>query len=239
LVASGLSLLLAACGASNDEVAAGSGGQGAAGSAGAAGAAGASAGGAGGNTASLSDKAEQYLVGRFDSSQDSLDNPSHFAISLVICRVDAPELGERVLYVEQAKLDQLASPYRQRLYVVEPGMEPNQEVRSRVFELVHAGAFVGLCDQANVEHVAASAADEKAGCVVELTLDAATDTFQGGTQGKGCPSALAGAAYATSEVTLNQKELRSWDRGFDPSDTQVWGATDGPYVFARTSPLSP
>jgi CpeT protein len=158
---------------------------------------------------------------------------------LVICPVAVPELGEHVLYVEQAKLDQLATPYRQRLYVVEPGADPSAQARSRVFELDRPKDFVGLCDDAGGASISIGDVDEKPGCAVELDYDAVSDTFQGGTRGHDCSSALAGASYATSEVTLNALELRSWDRGFDAGDTQVWGATDGPYVFERKTPVGP
>ncbi len=48
-----------------------------------------------------------------------------------------------------------------------------------------------------------------------------------------------GASYATSEVTLDEVALESWDRGYDDTDTQVWGATQGPYVFIRRTALPP
>ena len=33
--------------------------------------------------------------------------------------------------------------------------------------------------------------------------------------------------------------LASWDRGFDEAGVQVWGATEGPYVFDRLSDEAP
>jgi len=57
--------------------------------------------------------------------------------------------------------------------------------------------------------------------------------FEGSTVGEGCGSSLRGAAYATSEVELWPTYLRTWDRGFDARGEQVWGATEGPYVFER------
>ena len=57
--------------------------------------------------------------------------------------------------------------------------------------------------------------------------------FEGGTQGTGCGSTLQGATYATSEVTVQQDLLLSWDRGFNDDDVQVWGATAGAYRFVR------
>lgn len=238
LVGTALGLLLGGCGAAQDGAErAGTGGSAGTTAGGTAGQGGSTASGSGSTGPAVFEKSERYLTGRFDSSLDAQQNPSHFAISLVICPVDVPELGEHVLYVEQAKLDQLNAPYRQRLYVVEPGADPSAQARSRVFELDRPKDFIGLCDDPSATPVSAGDADEKAGCAVTLDYDAASDTFHGGTQGKDCPSALAGASYATSDVTLTATELRSWDRGFDGNDTQVWGAADGPYVFTRKTPL--
>ena len=54
--------------------------------------------------------------------------------------------------------------------------------------------------------------------------------------GKKCPSSLQGATYATSQVDLLDDRMVSWDRGFDDTGKQVWGATKGGYEFIRRSP---
>ena len=48
-----------------------------------------------------------------------------------------------------------------------------------------------------------------------------------------CPSDRKGAAYATSEVTITENELISWDRGYNDKDEQVWGAEKGGYHFLK------
>jgi hypothetical protein len=42
---------------------------------------------------------------------------------------------------------------------------------------------------------------------------------------------------ATSVVVLRANGFSSWDRGFNAVDMQVWGATAGPYLFARRVPI--
>ena len=59
------------------------------------------------------------------------------------------------------------------------------------------------------------------------------NAFVGATDDKACKNAWGKATYATSEVTLTPTEIRSWDRGYDADDVQVWGAVAGPYVFVR------
>lgn len=178
----------------------------------------------------------QYLSGRFDSAEQAANDQRYFSIQLWICPVDAPELGPRVLYVEQARSDSLAQPYRQRLYVIEPLADEHQtRAVSRVFELADPAAAVGLCERPASGVFAASDATEKVGCGVFMTWD--TDHFSGQTHERDCPSSLNGASFASSEVELRSDQMSSWDRGYDADGAQVWGATAGPYRFVRRTPL--
>jgi hypothetical protein len=163
--------------------------------------------------------------------------PSYFAVQLDTCPVDAPELGERVLYVEQAVMDQLDQPYRQRLYVVEPGPDREFQAVSRVFELNEPQAFAGACGEPARRTIGAAEAFERQGCLVALSWEG--DHYGGSTPGTACKSDLNGALYATSEVALFPAAFLSWDRGFNAAGQQVWGATDGAYVFERRTPMPP
>lgn len=211
----------------------GAGGLGGAGGAGGAGAGG--AGGAGGAAPSVADRLFAWLQGSYDSEAQSQESPAYFAVGLQICPVSGPELGPRVLYVEQALLSSPNAPYRQRLYVIEPVEGAVDVGRSRVFELEQPSAYVGLCDDPASTVFAAADATELVGCHVDLAWD--VDHFVGGTDGASCASDFQGASYATSEVTLSAERLESWDRGFDEGGAQVWGATAGPYLFDRKSAL--
>lgn len=176
------------------------------------------------------ERAFAMLTGRFDSSAQAESSAAYFPVQLHTCPVDIPELGQRVLYVEQAMMDSLDAPYRQRLYIVEPG-DAEGEVISTVTELMEPERFVGLCAGADVPRINQYDAIARPGC--EVYLRAEGEGFTGGTEGNGCESTLQGANYATSEVTLTDTMLRSWDRGFDDAGNQRWGATQGPYVFDR------
>lgn len=189
---------------------------------------------------------ERYLAGKFDSKDQSKTDKTYYPIELSICPVDAPELGDRVLYVEQALAG--AKPYRQRLYVVERVSE--SAARSRVFELAKPEAMVGACASGETRTLGARDAEERAGCVVEMhwrgdrfighTPDMRWngDAFEPSTTGERCKSDLQGATYATTEVTLDDRQLVSWDRGWDDTDQQVWGAVKGGYSFVRRSTLA-
>ena len=58
------------------------------------------------------------------------------------------------------------------------------------------------------------------------------------TAAAGDVSFLANASYATSEVVITSTMLKSWDRGFDSADHQVWGASGGPYEFVKNLPAA-
>lgn len=174
------------------------------------------------------------LLGRFDSRDQAMRDARFLAIQLQTCEVPVPELGPRVMYVEQARLDATNAPYRQRLYVIE---REEGGVRSRVFEFHTPATVVGLCADVSRADVRPKDVFEREGCAVHLR--AVDGRFEGGTRGEGCESTLMGARYATSEVVLREDGMDSWDRGFDARMRQVWGATAGAYRFVRRTPLAP
>lgn len=171
----------------------------------------------------------QHLAGRFDSSAQAARDRSYFGVSLRACPFALEELGAHVLYVEQAMVDTLDAPYRQRVYVLSATDE--QGAKSEVHELTDPAKFVGFCDDAGIAAPTANDLILKEGCAVHLREEG--DTFVGGTEGNGCASTRQGATYATSEVTITPVQIRSWDRGYNAEDAQVWGAQAGPYEFDR------
>ncbi|MEO0606335.1 MAG: chromophore lyase CpcT/CpeT, partial [Myxococcota bacterium] len=173
-----------------------------------------------------------YLVGDFDSSTQASRDPEYFDIQLATCDVSAPELGDVVVYVEQAVASTPDEPYRQRLYVLssEPG---STEASTEVYALTDEAAAIGLCGRSQRPSFAMADVTLRTGCGVALVWDAEASTFTGGTQGQRCESSLSGASYATSEVTIREARVDSWDRGYDTSGAQVWGAVSGPYRFRR------
>lgn len=182
------------------------------------------------------------LTGKFDSSAQAARDKSYFDVSLVICPVTS-QLGDRVLYVEQALSTSLTKPYRQRLYVIE--RVGDTAARSRVLELVAPTRAVGACGRPDKPTFAAEDAKELPGCAVDMQW--VSDHFEGrtgdqewsGTEFRpsrtpdACKNDFQGASYATSHVSLFADRLESWDRGYDGAGQQVWGATKGGYVFVR------
>ncbi len=177
---------------------------------------------------------EAALVGTYDSSAQAKEDREFYDILLTMCPVALPELGERVLYVEQALHDTPDEPYRQRFYVIEGGDGANEAV-SRIFEADRSRSLIGTCADPAALDVDADTIGELAGCEVVLTWDG--ETWTGGTIEDRCLSDYQGATYATSEIRLDDDALVSWDRGWTGDGEYVWGATAGGYVFDRKSEL--
>jgi hypothetical protein len=136
------------------------------------------------------------------------------------------------LYVEQAVATSLDRPYRQRVYrlVVHPG----GAIHSVVYKLPddplrYAGAWRDAEPLANLSPKELTVLE---GCDVVLSRRSA-EVFAGGTVAKECANTWRGASYATSEVTVKETEMISWDRGYAPDGQQVWGATGGGYIFKK------
>lgn len=175
-----------------------------------------------------------WLAGEFDSTEQADEDPRYFAISLSACPVTAPSLGGRALYVEQAYMDDLENPYRQRIYTVQAPAEDEATASTTVYALEAPGDFVGACGEGVGPSLDASDVSLRPGCGVVVQWSDAEEAFVGGTEGTDCASSINGASYATSDVRIEADLVSSWDRGFDDEGEQVWGATAGPYVFRRS-----
>jgi CpeT protein len=185
------------------------------------------------------------LVGSYSSLEQSQTDRDFREITLHMATIWADRADGPWIYVEQALASEPLRPYRQRVYQVAISENPDAApgtVESRVFELpgdplALAGAWQ---EPTRFDAITIESLVPRQGCTVYLVPNS-DGSWSGGTDGTGCSSALRGATYATSEVTLTSEELRSWDRGFDKDGKQVWGAEKGPYIFRRlpAAPAAP
>ena len=176
-----------------------------------------------------------WMQGTFTSEEQAKKDPKSFlAIRLVMERIWSDRTDGTWFYVEQASFNNLAKPYRQRVYhVVE---QEDGAFRSEVYTLPgnpldHAGRWT-------IPGVKRGDLKLREGCAIHLRRDK-DGAFRGSTKGKLCSSRLGKAKYATSEVTIIKGLLTSWDRGWDGADKQAWGATKGAYKFVRVSTTHP
>lgn len=173
-----------------------------------------------------------YLSGSFSSAGQAARDPAYYDIDLHMTpmwtwRDDGPWL-----YVEQALAATADRPYRQRVYKLE--RTGDGRFWSRVFEFPEPAAHAGAWQSGSpLSELSPADLEERVGCAVTMAWDGQSRSFTGSTAGTGCPSELNGAAYATSQVVLGSERLLTWDRGYDATGQQVWGATEGGYEFVR------
>lgn len=172
------------------------------------------------------------MTGSFSSQQHSEQDSSFSDVRLEMARV-WPEAAVGIwLYVEQADAAALGAPYRQRVYHLTA--EPEGGFRSTIYALPenplsYAGAWR---DDQPLEGLTPSQLILREGCDVFLRSDSIGRVL-GKTKEGECTSTLNGAAYATTEIRLIDDQLLSLDRGFNEAGEQVWGSTEGAYVFDR------
>lgn len=172
-----------------------------------------------------------YMVGSFDSAGQAATDTNYFDIKLHMVRIWPERTDGHWLYVEQAAAEAQERPYRQRVYQVT--READGHFKSAVFTMPEPLRFAGgWQDAAMLNDLTHEIIEERAGCAVYLSKQP-DGTFSGQTDVKACSSVLRGATYATSSVAVSATEIRSWDQGFNAEDEQVWGATQGPYIFVK------
>lgn len=170
------------------------------------------------------------LEGEYTSAEQAKLDSTYLDISLVMKRIWPERNDGYWLYVEQALSAKKEKPYRQRVYqLVQKG---ENVFISRIFQFNDPLNFVGAHKHDSIlKKLTHQLLTTKDGC--DVIMNKYGSIFEGGTKGKSCPSSLKGATYATSEIVLEESVLKSWDRGFDEGNKQVWGAEKGPYIFKK------
>ena len=173
----------------------------------------------------------QVMMGSYDSEAQSIADTTYFNISLHMYPI-WKESGGYWLYVEQALASTQDRPYRQRVYKIEA--HDQKLMKSAVYTLKDQEHFIGKWNATDFfdQFTSEELLEERIGCEVYLELKEG-GYYEGSTQGKGCVSTIRGAAYATSKVKVENDQITSWDQGFNSDDEQVWGATEGAYVFDK------
>jgi len=172
-----------------------------------------------------------WMLGSFSSEAQSKADTDYFHISLRMIPIWKESPEDFYLYVEQAMAAKMDKPYRQRVYHV---FKDGEEIVSRIYSLPKPERFVGRnSNDPEFNLITPDSLILKSGCDVRLMYDSVNRNFTGKTDEGTCPSDRSGAAYTTSEVTLYEGRMVSWDRGWNNEKTQMWGAVKGGYDFRR------
>jgi len=176
---------------------------------------------------------QNMMTGSYDSSAQAAADSTYYNISLHMYPIWKDRRDGKYLYVEQALASMQDKPYRQRVYKLE--LLDDYSIASHVYTLKNDSLFIGKWKTPEIfDEYDLSLLDIREGCEVVLTkTDNTHFSYSGSTNKDHCKSTLRGAAYATSKVSMDSNKITSWDQGFDKDDKQVWGATEGPYIFIK------
>ena len=171
----------------------------------------------------------ELMQGSFNSRNQSLTDSNYYDITLHMYPIWG--INNNFIYVEQSVSSMQEKPYRQRIYEIKRNSDST--FTSVIYKLPNDSLFVGAWrDTSLFRDLKISELTRLDGCEVILK-NVGEKHYLGSTDEKSCPSVLHGASYATSEVEILNDKIISWDRGFDIDDNQIWGATNGGYVFNK------
>ena len=171
------------------------------------------------------------LTGSFSSHAQATESSDYEDVRLVASRIWTRRSDGPWIYVEQAVSSSLLTPYRQRILRIVRLKDGSFD--TLVYALPEAERYIG--EGARPDAFASITPKDLAprvGC--EIHVNYRDDgIFIGETGEHSCPSELAGAVRATSEMEIWPGTILSWDRGWNVLGEQVWGPTRGAYRFDR------
>ncbi|MEO1591385.1 MAG: chromophore lyase CpcT/CpeT [Cyanobacteria bacterium J06632_22] len=169
-----------------------------------------------------------HLTGIMETTAQAEVNPNFVAVRMTTCPVEViPAESDTVyLYQEQALVEALTEPYRQRFLRIALS-DDEQRIESRTLKPVAAEPLIGLCNQTLPQMNVADLGTPV--CTVALRPSALG--YVGSTPEEGCPVSVRGATYLTNVIVLHAHGMDTWDRGFNADGIQVWGAQAEPYRY--------
>jgi hypothetical protein len=175
-----------------------------------------------------------HLIGVMDTTQQAQTNPRIAKVQMTTCAVDfSPKQDNIYLYQEQAIIDRLNQPYRQRILVIQPSPD-NSTVESKAYKLNNAANFINFCNKDLTER--RLSVSDLAESVCTVLLKPIAGGYQGETPPQGCPTNARGAVKITNTIILHCQGMDTSDRGYDSLGRQVWGAQDNFYQFRWQKP---
>jgi len=173
----------------------------------------------------------EFMTGSFSSLEQALDDSSFFDIRLEMVPIWKERSDGYWLYVEQAVASHLSRPYRQRVYFLQQLGDTAFE--SIIYEMPEPEKYANQWrTEKPLGDLTPDSLIVREGCSIIIQCEG-DSVFVGSTVEDNCKSNYRGASYATSEVRITSNTLYSWDRGFDSTDTQIWGAAGSGYIFNK------
>ncbi|XP_054780896.1 chromophore lyase CRL, chloroplastic-like isoform X2 [Prosopis cineraria] len=170
----------------------------------------------------------QCLAGeKYSKEQASRDPDNYFNIRMLTCPAAELVDGSKVLYFEQAFWRTPQKPFRQLSTYAIRDMEE----------------YKNFCDRSKgqrpqQEEVIGDIAEHLTAIHLKRCPRGKRCLYEGSTPPGGFPNSWNGASYCTTDLAvMKNKEMHTWDRGYDDDGNQVWGPKEGPYEF-KPAPTS-
>ena len=176
-------------------------------------------------------KLARCMTGAFANAHQARGDQNFHEIVLHTAQIWPERTDGSWLYSEHALADAPNHPFRQTVYQIVA--QPDGGIEARVFSVPDpvrvTGAWKNPAAFASLDPAALIARE---GCTLYFLVQP-DGSFRGTTRGEGCASSINGARYAIGEATVAERELFTWDRGFNARGAQVWGSIHGGYRFTR------
>ena len=170
------------------------------------------------------------MQGAFSSEAQAKADTNYHHITLDMQRIWPNSTNGAWLYVEQTAAWTPGKPYRQRIYHLT--QQTDSTFTSTIYKMGHPENYVGgHLDPGKLDTLTEDSLEVLRGCALQLTHR--DGVFSGATVEGACENAWGKATYATSEVSVYSDRMVSWDRGWNNDKEQVWGATEGGYIFEK------
>lgn len=169
-----------------------------------------------------------HLVGVMDISAQAAQNPDLPNVRMTTCEVPTQDIPHPVLYQEQAVVQRLHQPYRQRFLQIIPSPD-GETIESKSFKPLNPEMWVGFCNQTPPQRFLTP--QDLGETVCSVFLQPVGENYVGETPPEGCPTNVRGAVTITNRIILHEQGMDTWDRGFDAQGNQVWGAEGESYQF--------
>ena len=170
------------------------------------------------------------LEGVMTTSVQLKNDAPAIKVQMTTCRVTVPQSIDSIfLYQEQGIVGSLEQPYRQRFLEIATSDTADDVVYSYSYKPDNMASWINFCNS-ETKAVSKSSLGK---LVCTVTLKPYLSIYSGTTPPEGCPASVRGAVTITNRIILHQDGMDTWDRGFDESGNQVWGAKDQAYEFRR------
>ena len=158
---------------------------------------------------------------------------------MTVYRLDARELGENVLFLEEVKMNQPTKAHRQRVMVM-VWHEDSKEIEVQQFFFRQGPTYDrGLLDPAVVSQMKKTDFIPVSKCNLFFTWDETLNRFKGGMRAKACEykHEVSGLVYAEFDMILDENRLWYRDRSIIIEDSSIRGEIDG-FSWLRFDKLS-